>query len=873
MFPVCTLVCFAFAALSVWCVANAAGSACADAGTSARPVTVFLHGGAFMLGSAKHPYAAPDPAAFVAATGAVYIKSQYRLGALGFMAHPAMPTAAPGGTFGLGDQIVGLQWVQRHAAAFGGDNKRVLASGSSAGAISLCFHITDPASRGLFRTVMLQSPQCAYPFPGLSESHDRARRLAQSLGCSGGGQHSPAIQSALRTAATAVGSDVDPWVVTPRLAASALRALAPRRPAVPPSADAAETAAAGLAMGHPEVTPLPGPAAGGAADWLSALTTSVPYAPEAEGLPWSVDGALSLTGGGSRGVYPLVNGSVLLPRPAPVTAPELAAELVCMMRLDAQHVTDGLPPRRASFWFEGDLFFPVINGADVQETPGLRLARHGLADPELTLLGGVQRSEGTLFAGLGFPVVAFSDLIQRHLASAMGKELFQRVWPQYWPPSREEMLLEGPAGAGGAGPAAVAEAAQALFDEARDDAEAVVEGAAAAVGVAPWRSAGRHSTRTPHHGAATVPVSGPVQWLSNALGAREWAAAAHVLTDVWRCAFVQLARRASAISAGADLPQASLSEHAAAAAATSASDDGDAAAPAGSFAEVAAASGDAPVTDSSDTSSSNSSLVVERGEGEQWVRSRFYAYHMLHAPSTLQWPMHRMGAFHGSEVGIFYNSTTVHSDDRGIAGFMQPLLNRTLWEGRPDAPEDCDSNGRPVQGRGPVWCPVMVPPGAAARAAANDASDLPAFALHALHVTGTDEGSGMRPLLHERRGGHWVCEDLLADAFEMPDIRFRVPEPMFEPVYARVLNVLIVRSAVAIVRRPTVRAIALLALVVCLVAAAVGCYRSRGCRRCCCCFCCCPCFVGCRGHACLKADNAEPCDACGTPTAARAVKP
>ncbi|KAA0154538.1 hypothetical protein FNF29_02415 [Cafeteria roenbergensis] len=712
--------------LSVWCVASADGSACADSGRAARPVTVFLHGGAFMLGSAKHPYAAPDPAAFVAATGAVYVKSQYRLGALGFMAHPAMPAEAPGGTFGLGDQIVGLQWVQRHAAAFGGDKERVLASGSSAGAISLCFHITDPASRGLFRTVMLQSPQCAYPFPA------------------------PASASAPR--------------------------------------------------GHPDVTPLPAASPGGAADWLSSVTTSVPYAPEAEGLPWSADGAISLTGGGSRGVYPLPNGSVLLPRPAPAAAPELAAELVCMMRLDGQRVTDGLPPRRASFWFEGDLFFPVINGADVKETPGLRLARRGLADPGLTLLGGVQRSEGTLFAGLGFPVVAFSDLIKRHLASAMGEALFQRVWPQYFPPTREEMLLEGPAGAGGAGPAAVAEAAQALLDEAREDAEAVVEGAAAAVGVAPWRSAGRHTTRTPHHGAAPVPVSGPVQWLSNALGAREWSAAAHVLTDVWRCAFVQLARRASAISAGASLSPAAVAELAASGAAAA----GDAVE---STAEVAAASGEAPVTGRADAAgSSGGDVVVERAASETWVRSRFYAYHMLHAPSTLQWPMHRMGAFHGSEVGIFYNSTSVHSDDRGVAGFVQPLLNRTLWEGRPDAPGDCDSHGRPVEGRGPVWCPVMVPPGAAASAAANDASDLPAFAMHALHVTGTDEGSGMRPLLHERRGGHWVCEELLADAFEMPDIRFRVPEPMFEPVYARVLNVLIVRSAVAIVRRPTAAA-------------------------------------------------------------------
>ncbi len=852
--------CFAFAALSVWCVASADGSACADSGRAARPVTVFLHGGAFMLGSAKHPYAAPDPAAFVAATGAVYVKSQYRLGALGFMAHPAMPAEAPGGTFGLGDQIVGLQWVQRHAAAFGGDKERVLASGSSAGAISLCFHITDPASRGLFRTVMLQSPQCAYPFPGLGESHARARRLAQSLGCSEGGKHAKAIRSALRSAATAIGSDVDPWVVTPRLAAGALRALAPPRTASAASAPASASAP----RGHPDVTPLPAASPGGAADWLSSVTTSVPYAPEAEGLPWSADGAISLTGGGSRGVYPLPNGSVLLPRPAPAAAPELAAELVCMMRLDGQRVTDGLPPRRASFWFEGDLFFPVINGADVKETPGLRLARRGLADPGLTLLGGVQRSEGTLFAGLGFPVVAFSDLIKRHLASAMGEALFQRVWPQYFPPTREEMLLEGPAGAGGAGPAAVAEAAQALLDEAREDAEAVVEGAAAAVGVAPWRSAGRHTTRTPHHGAAPVPVSGPVQWLSNALGAREWSAAAHVLTDVWRCAFVQLARRASAISAGASLSPAAVAELAASGAAAA----GDAVE---STAEVAAASGEAPVTGRADAAgSSGGDVVVERAASETWVRSRFYAYHMLHAPSTLQWPMHRMGAFHGSEVGIFYNSTSVHSDDRDVAGFVQPLLNRTLWEGRPDAPGDCDSHGRPVEGRGPVWCPVMVPPGAAASASANDASDLPAFAMHALHVTGTDEGSGMRPLLHERRGGHWVCEDLLADAFEMPDIRFRVPEPMFEPVYARVLNVLIVRSAVAIVRRPTVRAIALTALAACLLVSALGCYCSRACRRRCCCCCCCPCYMGCRHYACLKAEDAESDCAGGAPAPASA---
>lgn len=93
---------------------------------------------------------------------------QYRLGALGFLAHPALAREKGGGgsaggttgNYGLQDQRAALLWVQRNAAAFGGDPRNVTIFGQSAGGISVCFHVGSQASRGLFARAIVQSGNC-----------------------------------------------------------------------------------------------------------------------------------------------------------------------------------------------------------------------------------------------------------------------------------------------------------------------------------------------------------------------------------------------------------------------------------------------------------------------------------------------------------------------------------------------------------------------------------------------------------------------------------------------------------------------------------------------------------------------------------------
>ena len=116
------------------------------------PVMVFLHGGAFMKSAGSHPL---YDGARLAAGGAVVVTLNYRIGPLGFLAHPAL--GAHAGNWGLMDQVAALRWVHEHAPAFGGDSDRVVAFGESGGAESLLFLMTSPAARGLFAAAILES--------------------------------------------------------------------------------------------------------------------------------------------------------------------------------------------------------------------------------------------------------------------------------------------------------------------------------------------------------------------------------------------------------------------------------------------------------------------------------------------------------------------------------------------------------------------------------------------------------------------------------------------------------------------------------------------------------------------------------------------
>ncbi|MER6951182.1 carboxylesterase family protein [Nonomuraea sp. NPDC000554] len=160
------------------------------------PVMVWLHGGGFLTGSGSMYNARR-----MADQGdVVVVTPNYRLGALGYLALPGLPGS---GTFGLADQLEALKWVQRNAAAFGGDKDNVTLVGQSAGGISTCALLTSPAARGLIDKAVVQSGSCLLdwpagtyvpvpdmpsmtPYPSLKTSQDFSLAAAKQLGCAAG---------------------------------------------------------------------------------------------------------------------------------------------------------------------------------------------------------------------------------------------------------------------------------------------------------------------------------------------------------------------------------------------------------------------------------------------------------------------------------------------------------------------------------------------------------------------------------------------------------------------------------------------------------------------------------------------------------------
>lgn len=123
-----------------------------------RPVLVWLHGGGFVEGAGSDV----DARGLAARGDVVVVTVNYRLGIFGFFGHPDLPDS---GTYGLLDQQAAMRWVQRNAAAFGGDPGNVTILGQSAGGQSVCAHLAAPSSAGLFHRAIVQSAQCTWEVP------------------------------------------------------------------------------------------------------------------------------------------------------------------------------------------------------------------------------------------------------------------------------------------------------------------------------------------------------------------------------------------------------------------------------------------------------------------------------------------------------------------------------------------------------------------------------------------------------------------------------------------------------------------------------------------------------------------------------------
>lgn len=148
-----------------------------------RPVMVWVHGGAFVLGAGSEPLY--DGRRLAEQGDVVVVSINYRLGALGYLAHPSLldETTGASGNWGLLDQIAAVRWVRDNAAVFGGDPDNITVFGESAGSMSVTTMMAVPAARGLFRRVIGQS---GAPMVATAEEADAtAAQVLSELGIDG----------------------------------------------------------------------------------------------------------------------------------------------------------------------------------------------------------------------------------------------------------------------------------------------------------------------------------------------------------------------------------------------------------------------------------------------------------------------------------------------------------------------------------------------------------------------------------------------------------------------------------------------------------------------------------------------------------------
>ena len=147
---------------------------------SGRPVLVWIHGGGLVQDGGRN-----YDGTKLAADGAVVVTINYRLGALGFLAHPALASrpGGPAGNYGLMDQQAALRWVQRNIAQFGGDPNHVTIAGQSAGGLSVLAQMVSPGARGLFQRAIVQSGTFALNQQPLATAEAAGQTFATAVGC------------------------------------------------------------------------------------------------------------------------------------------------------------------------------------------------------------------------------------------------------------------------------------------------------------------------------------------------------------------------------------------------------------------------------------------------------------------------------------------------------------------------------------------------------------------------------------------------------------------------------------------------------------------------------------------------------------------
>lgn len=175
-----------------------------------EPVFFWIYGGALWGGASRDPL---YDGARLAEHGVVVVSINYRLGALGWLAHPALSAESPqgiSGNYGLLDQIAALQWVRHNIGSFGGDPANVTIAGESAGGLSVMYLMVSPEARGLFARAIAES---AYMISMPSLKQDR-------YGMPSGEQSGVRLAAALHAPDVAALRAMDPLKLTNAAAAA-----------------------------------------------------------------------------------------------------------------------------------------------------------------------------------------------------------------------------------------------------------------------------------------------------------------------------------------------------------------------------------------------------------------------------------------------------------------------------------------------------------------------------------------------------------------------------------------------------------------------------------------------------------------------------
>jgi para-nitrobenzyl esterase len=180
------------------------------------PVMIFFYGGAFGKIAGEMPM---YNGSALAQKGVVVVTTNYRVGALGFLAHPRLDAESPhnvSGNYGLLDQIAAMQWVQRNIGQFGGDPSRVTIFGQSAGGESILIHLVSPQTKGLYQQAIVESGTFwtnGAEIDALNSKADAGQlgeTFAGSLGYSG-----PDAITRMRKLSSSEIANATPWPASP----------------------------------------------------------------------------------------------------------------------------------------------------------------------------------------------------------------------------------------------------------------------------------------------------------------------------------------------------------------------------------------------------------------------------------------------------------------------------------------------------------------------------------------------------------------------------------------------------------------------------------------------------------------------------------